>query len=438
MVINNNNMETYLFLFLALLVLMFFSLGVKWCFIWHGDIFKTHILGCPSVMVSTPELTKDVLVNRAHLFKPTYPLTKETLIGPKALFFHQGDYHAKLKKLVQASFVPNVLKASVCDIERIVRGILPSLENKTINTLKEMKRFAFDVAMLSVFGRTYDVEIEGIKELYHIMEGGYNSMPFKLPGTPFKKAVKARELLNGTMRRVIDKRREGNGYGAGLLGKLLESQDMSKMLSDSQVADNVIGVIFAAHDTTASVLTWILKYLHDSAEVLNAVTVEQEKIRRRLIEDDRDLSWEDFKNMQLTNQVIQETLRTSSIISFTFREAVEDVELEGFLIPKGWKVLPLFRAIHHSEEIYPEHEKFNPSRFEAQPRPNTYLPFGTGGHSCPGSELAKLEMLVLLHHLTNDYRWEVVGEKEGIQYMPFPVPIGGLPLKITHKEEQTN
>ncbi|KAF6150386.1 hypothetical protein GIB67_034085 [Kingdonia uniflora] len=97
-------------------------------------------------------------------------------------------------------------------------------------------------------------------------------------------------------------------------------------------------------------------------------------------------------------------------LNFQRREAVEDVELEGFLIPKGWKVLPLFRAIHHSEEIYPEDEKFNPSCFEAQPRPNTYLPFGIGGHSCLGSELARLEMLVL--HLTNDYRWEVVGEDQ--------------------------
>ncbi|KAF6162851.1 hypothetical protein GIB67_029120 [Kingdonia uniflora] len=142
--------------------------------------------------------------------------------------------------------------------------------------------------------------------------------------------------------------------------------------------------------------------------------------------------------IHISKKVIQETLKTSSIISLTFTEAVENVELEWFLIPKGWKVLPLFKAIHHSEEIYPEHEKFNPSCFETKPRPNTYLPFGIGGHSCPGSELAKLEMLVLLHHLTNNYRLDVICEEEGIQYGPFPVPKGGLTLKITHKEEQTN
>lgn len=65
-------------------------------------------------------------------------------------------------------------------------------------------------------------------------------------------------------------------------------------------------------------------------------------------------------------QVIQETLRTASILSFTFREAIEDVEFEGYYIPKGWKVLPLFRSIHHSADFFPQPEKFDPSRFEVK------------------------------------------------------------------------
>jgi len=105
----------------------------------------------------------------------------------------------------------------------------------------------------------------------------------------------------------------------------------------------------------------------------------------------------------------------------------------GYLIPKGWKVLPLFRNIHHSPENFKEPEKFDPSRFEviiavkncgfyysvipsselnrfcliilqAAPKPNTFMPFGSGIHACPGNELAKLEILVLLHHLTTKFR----------------------------------
>jgi (+)-abscisic acid 8'-hydroxylase len=76
------------------------------------------------------------------------------------------------------------------------------------------------------------------------------------------------------LRKLIQKRRESGQHGGGLLGVLLRAKDQElNHLSDSQIADNIIGVIFAAHDTTASVLTWVLKYLHDNADVIGAVTV---------------------------------------------------------------------------------------------------------------------------------------------------------------------
>lgn len=401
----------------------------------YGNIFKTHILGCPCVMVSSPEAARIVLVSQAHLFKPTYPPSKEKMIGPEALFFHQGAYHSKLKKLVQSSFLPTAIRDSVSEIEHMVLKLLPTWKNTpTIYTLQEMKRYAFDVAMISIFGHKRDLEMEGVKNLYHCLEKGYNSMPLDLPGTPFRKAMKARKLLSKTLRSLIEKRRESGKEGGGLLGALLEAQDHK--LSGSQIADNIIGVIFAAHDTTASVLTWILKYLHDNENLLEAVVKEQEEIRYGIIEGNRGLTWDDTRHMPLTSRVIQETLRTASILSFTFREAVEDVEFEGYLIPRGWKVLPLFRSIHHCADLFPHPEKFDPSRFEVPPKPNTYMPFGNGVHSCPGSELAKLEMLVFLHHLTTTYRWKIVGDEEGIQYGPFPVPKHGLPITVTTRNKE--
>ncbi|KAA8549294.1 hypothetical protein F0562_000978 [Nyssa sinensis] len=366
----------------------------------YGDIFKTHILGCPCVMISSPEAAKTVLVSQAHLFKPTYPPSKEKMIGPEAIFFHQGAYHSRLKKLVQASFLPTAIRGSVSEIEKIVLKFLPTWENCTINTLQEMKKYAFDVAMFS--------------------------------------AMKARKLLNETLTKLIKKRRESSKEGGGgLLEVLLSAKDQKlNHLSDCQIADNIIGVIFAAHDTTASVLTWVLKYLHDNEPLLEAVTREQEEIRRRLIEANHSLEWKDTRRMPLTSRVIQETLRTASILSFTFREAVQDVEFQGYVIPRGWKVLPLFRTIHHSQDFFPQPEKFDPSRFEVPPRPYTYMPFGNGVHSCPGSELAKLEMLVLLHHLTTTYRWKVAGNEDGIQYGPFPVPKKGLPINVYPRKKK--
>ncbi|KAL9461398.1 hypothetical protein AB3S75_004406 [Citrus x aurantiifolia] len=66
------------------------------------------------------------------------------------------------------------------------------------------------------------------------------------------------------------------------------------------------------------------------------------------------------------------------------------------------------------------------------------MPFGNGVHACPGSELAKLEMLVLIHHLVNEYRWEIIGPNEGVQYEPFPIPRNGLPAKFWKLRSDVN
>lgn len=112
----------------------------------YGDIFKTNILGCPCVMISSPEAARIVPVTHAHLFKPTYPPSKEKLIGPEAVFFQQGAYHSMLKRLVQASFLPSTIKHSVFEVERIVIKMVPTWTNKTINTFaRDEKGITHDI-----------------------------------------------------------------------------------------------------------------------------------------------------------------------------------------------------------------------------------------------------------------------------------------------------
>ncbi|KAL5724551.1 (+)-abscisic acid 8'-hydroxylase [Ranunculus cassubicifolius] len=390
----------------------------------YGGMFKTHVLGCPCVMMSTPEAAKFVLVTRSNLFKPTFPKSKERILGPQGLFFHQGDYHKKLRKLVLRAFMPETIRDMVPEVERLALHSLASWESaQFINTFQEMKTYAFNVALLSIFGKDEILYRDELKRCYYAMEKGYNSMPINLPGTLFNKSIKARKELAQILARIISSRRKNSSH-KDLLGSLMDDPG----LTDDQIADNVIGVIFAARDTTASVLTWILKYLAENPTVLQAVTEEQECVSNNGL-----LNWADTKRMPITCRVFQETLRAASILSFTFREAVEDVEYQGYLIPKGWKVLPLFRNIHHSPDIFPDPEKFDPSRFEVAPKANTFIPFGSGTHSCPGNELAKLEILVLLHHLTTNYRWSMVGSHSGIQYGPFALPQNGLPVKLYPK-----
>ncbi|KAL7156812.1 hypothetical protein ABFS83_02G034400 [Erythranthe nasuta] len=398
----------------------------------YGEIFKTHILGCKCVMLASPEASRFVLVTNADLFKPTYPKSKETMIGPWALFFHRGDYHYRLRKLVQSSLSPDPIRKFIPGIESIAISTLDSLasdhKNKVVSIFRGMKKFSFEVGILAIFGNLKKQYKEELKKNYFIMEKGYNSFPTNLPGTSYHKALMARKRLGQILEEVICERKEKKMVENDLLGNLLSSKNDE--LSDDQIADNVIGVLFAAQDTTASALTWILKYLHDHPKLFQAVKAEQKEIYMCNEKGNRSLTWTQTRNMPLTYKVILESLRMASIVSFTFREAVVDVEYNGYLIPKGWKVMPLFRNIHHNPEFFSEPQKFDPHRFEVAPKPNTYMPFGNGAHSCPGNELARLEMLIFIHHLVNRLKWEVVSSQDTIQYSPFPVPYNGLPARF--------
>jgi (+)-abscisic acid 8'-hydroxylase len=111
-------------------------LGVR-----YGEIFKTNLLGCPCVMLASPEAARFVLVSQARLFKPTYPPSKERMIGPSALFFHQGEYHLRLRRLVQAALAPDSLRALVPDVDAAVAATLAAWSGGHVaSTFHAMKK----------------------------------------------------------------------------------------------------------------------------------------------------------------------------------------------------------------------------------------------------------------------------------------------------------
>jgi len=139
-----------------------------------------------------------------------------------------------------------------------------------ILTVLGVLQFTFNVALLSIFGKEEILYRDALKRCYYTLEQGYNSMPINVPGTLFHKAMKARKELAQILAQIISSRRQRKQDYKDLLGSFMGEK---AGLTDEQIADNVIGVIFAARDTTASVLTWIVKYLGENPSVLEAVTV---------------------------------------------------------------------------------------------------------------------------------------------------------------------
>ncbi|KAL4567933.1 hypothetical protein LXL04_023529 [Taraxacum kok-saghyz] len=110
-----------------------------------------------------------------------------------------------------------------------------------------MKTFTFNVALLSILGKDEVLNRYDLKRCYYILEKGYNSMPINLPGTLFHKSMKTRKELAQILAKVLSSRREAKKLHNDLLGSFMEENEE---LTDEQIADNIIGVIFAARDTT--------------------------------------------------------------------------------------------------------------------------------------------------------------------------------------------
>ncbi|XP_074264766.1 ent-kaurenoic acid oxidase-like isoform X3 [Silene latifolia] len=144
-----------------------------------------------------------------------------------------------------------------------------------------------------------------------------------------------------------------------------------------------------------------------------------------------DVTYEDFLRLKYTNQVVEETNRIASLSGFLFKQATEDIKFEGYLIPKGWNVLLWLRYLHIDPKNFEDPMTFNPDRWESRPKHGTYLPFGGGTRTCPGSMLVHLITTLFLHHLVVGYRWELANPDMPIIYLSHPVPADGVEILVS-------
>ncbi|GLJ28952.1 hypothetical protein SUGI_0571200 [Cryptomeria japonica] len=139
--------------------------------------------------------------------------------------------------------------------------------------------------------------------------------------------------------------------------------------------------------------------------------------------------------MKYAWQAVQETLRMFAPGFGGFRKAITDIHYEGYIIPKGWKVLWTNYSTNLKEEYFNELEKFVPSRFHDEGRnvaPYTFLPFSAGLRICPGWEFSKTEILLFVHQFVKTFSsYTPIDPNEKVSGNPFsPVPRNGFTIKL--------
>ncbi|XP_038726428.1 beta-amyrin 11-oxidase-like [Tripterygium wilfordii] len=218
---------------------------------------------------------------------------------------------------------------------------------------------------------------------------------------------------------------------SSMLDFLLEVEDEDGEKFDNEsIIDLLAGIVFAGHESSAFATMWVLLYLRQNPQVAQKVKEEQEEIVNNRPPTQKGLSMKEIKQMNYTVKAVNETLRKANLGFGVFREATEDTEINGYAIPKGWKILVMQRHIHMDSQIHPNPKAYDPSRFDNPKAAGTFFPFALGVRTCPGSDFARLQIYIFVHYFYLNYKIEVINPDCKINYFPIPLPKDNCLAKI--------
>ncbi|CAA7401983.1 unnamed protein product [Spirodela intermedia] len=402
----------------------------------YGNCFKTSIFGKTQVFVSTTSAAKAVLGGDSVGFSKMYMRSISELLGKQSLLCASPENHRRLRRRMSTLFNTQSLEASVRTFDGLtVEALGKWKQGQTMVVLEEALKITFAaICKLLASIEREDELAEMQRDISEVTEAML-SIPLKLPGCRFFKGLKARRRVMTSLRKTIRQRREGSEHHDDFLQSLLAMDDQRSsddQLTDSQILDNMLTLIIAGQITTASAIAWMVKYLDENPNVQERVRELHLPLLVGNAPGENNLDPEALGQMAYASMVVKETLRMASIVSWFPRVALEDCEVEGFQIAKGWIVNVDARHIHSDSAVYDNPGKFFPLRFHKDPKPYSFLAFGTGERTCLGMNLAKAMMLVFLHRLVTMFRWKVIDTDTSLEKGAlFPRLRSGCPIKVT-------
>ncbi|CAL1412774.1 unnamed protein product [Linum trigynum] len=388
----------------------------------YGKVFKSYVLGRFTVFMTGREASKILLTGKDGMVSLNLFYTGQQVLGPTSLLQTTGDAHKRLRRLIAEPLSVDGLKKYFNFISTLAVDTLEQWPaKKKVLVLEEASTFTLKVIGNMIMSlEPMGEEQEKFRSNFKTISSSFASLPFNLPGTAFYEGIKARDSMYEMLDSTIANRRSAESSHQDFLESLImkhtksgdgKGDDQENKLTDQQLKDNILTLLVAGHDTTTAALTWTMKFLAENPQVLEKLREEHRLILVKR-SDGATLSWSEVNNMPYTNKVINETLRRATILPWYSRKAAQDFEIDGYQIKKGWSVNLDVVSIHHDPQVFPDPEKFDPTRFDAPLRPYSYLGFGNGPRMCPGINLAKLEICIFIHHLVTKYKWTPL-EKDG-------------------------
>jgi len=362
-----------------------------------GDIYKASVYGGNVYVVNAPAYAEHVLLdNWQNYIRKGQAVTRIALSLGTSIISSNGPLWVKQRRMIQPAFN----RSAICDMADVFARPSAALlerwrqaakQGASVNVTRDVSLMVLEVTLTALFGDDYD---EVAPHFAIVAEESRN--------LGFAQTISS---LGQMVAEIAQRRRETNSAANDILGILMRSRDREggKPMPDTHLAREVLTLIVAGHETTASVLNWTWYLLSQHPTVDVKLAAELHTLMNGTFPD-----VEDFPKFTLTRQVIEEALRLYPPLWLMTRKTVRDDHLGEYFVPAGTEIYISPYLLQHHPRLWEAPERFEPDRFmsdAAEERPRLAMcPFGAGPRNCIGEFMARIEMQTHLMMVARELR----------------------------------
>ena len=386
----------------------------------YGPVYTLKVLHFNVVMMLGPEANHYMLVSNASNFRWREGHMRDLipLLGDGLLTI-DGTLHRSSRKMMIPAFHREKIRSATEIMEEEVTAAVGTLvPGQVIDLYDWTRHLALRIAMRALFGLDPDLaragDFDAAEEFEAALSFHARDVAMQLargPGTPYAQVLKSRARLDELVYAEIASRRQSGQRGDDVLSLLLDSTfEDGEPLSDKQVRDHVMTLLFAGHDTTTSTVAFMFYELSRNPELLESPQITPEMI-------------------------LDETLRMYPPAYIGPRRSVDPYEFAGVTVPGNVHVNYCSWASHHLPDVWDEPERFDPLRFteegKAALRKGQYIPFGGGSRTCIGMRFGQAEIGVIMRSVLERFRLELIpGYELDTRLAPTLSPRRGMPMTV--------
>jgi cytochrome P450 len=400
----------------------------------HGDAFGVKFLGFerPMYLISDPAAIKALYTERSHGLPPGRELLLEPVLGAHSLLLLEGSEHLAHRRLMLPPFHGERMRSYESVVEEIVTAEIDSWPLRQEFPLHpHMQAVTLEVILRVVFGVDKGPRLAELREILRNVLQETSSPRAQLvalatrrfsnrgPWDRFDDQLKAADKL---LYAEISAHRSHPDLAEreDILSMLMSARfEDGSALTDTDLRDQLMTLLLAGHETTATGLAWTFDLLLRHPRAM-------ERLRESLAAGEEDY----------LRATISESLRLRPVVPLAGRRLGTDLEVDGWSLPAGSDVSPAIWLTHTREDVYPEPFSFRPERFLDSP-PDTYswIPYGGGVRRCLGASFAEFEMRIALREVVSRCRLRKVDpapEKIARRNVTLS-PKAGTPVVLTER-----